>query len=93
MNWVAEGVLNRNQPWQNWKPKYFVLKGSDVCIFDAPPVSKLFTLMSCNLYSFHQVFTAQQTREKFLENSNSPEKSHYTLYHQSTLITDDCLGL
>ena len=53
MNWVAEGVLNRNQPWQNWKPKYFALKGSDVCIFDAPPVSKLFTLMNYNLYSFH----------------------------------------
>ena len=40
MNWVAEGVLNRNQPWQNWKPKYFALKGAEVCIFDAPPVSK-----------------------------------------------------
>ena len=39
MSWVAEGVLNKNQPWQNWKPKFFALRGSDVCIFDAPPVS------------------------------------------------------
>ena len=38
MNWVAEGVLNRNQPWQNWKPKFFALKGADVAIFDSPPV-------------------------------------------------------
>ena len=41
MNWVAEGVLNRNQPWQNWKPKYFALKGSEVCIFDSAPVGWL----------------------------------------------------
>ena len=41
MSWVAEGVLNQNQPWQNWKPKFFALRGSDVYIFDAPPVSKV----------------------------------------------------
>ena len=38
MSWVAEGVLNRNQPWQNWKPKFLVLKGAEVQIFDSPPV-------------------------------------------------------
>lgn len=42
MSWVAEGVLNRNQPWQNWKPKFFVLRGSDVYIFESPPVSVYF---------------------------------------------------
>ncbi len=39
MSWVNEGVLNRNQPWQNWKPKFFALRGADVCIFEKPPVS------------------------------------------------------
>ena len=38
MVWVAEGVLNRNQPWQNWKPKFFALRGSDVYIFESPPI-------------------------------------------------------
>ena len=38
MGWVAEGVLNRNQPWQNWKPKFFALRGSDVYIFESPPI-------------------------------------------------------
>ena len=38
MSWVAEGVLNRNQPWQNWKPKYFSLRGDTVTIFEHPPV-------------------------------------------------------
>ena len=39
MSWVAEGVLNQNQPWQNWKPKYFALRGDTVTIFEHPPVS------------------------------------------------------
>ena len=38
MYWVAEGVLNRNQPWQNWKPKFFALKGDQVWISEKPPV-------------------------------------------------------
>jgi len=38
MGWVAEGVLNRNQPWQNWKPKFFALRGSEVYIFESPPI-------------------------------------------------------
>ena len=23
MSWVAEGVLSKDQAWQNWKPRYF----------------------------------------------------------------------
>ena len=42
MGWVAEGILNRNQPWQNWHPKFFVLKGADVLIFEKPPVIFIF---------------------------------------------------
>lgn len=38
MSWLAEGVLNRNQPWQNWKPKFFALRGSEVCVFEKPPL-------------------------------------------------------
>lgn len=38
MGWVNEGVLNNNQPWQNYKPRFFALKGTDLMLFDAPPV-------------------------------------------------------
>jgi len=38
MTWVVEGVLNQNQPWQNWKPKFLGLRGSEVCIFSRPPL-------------------------------------------------------
>jgi len=39
MGWVNEGVLNNNQPWQNYKPRFLALKGTDVMLFDSPPVS------------------------------------------------------
>jgi len=41
MSWTAEGVLNRNQPWQNWRPRFVALRGEDVCIFDKPPVREV----------------------------------------------------
>lgn len=39
MGWVNEGVLNNNHPWQNYKPRFFALKGTDLMLFDTPPVS------------------------------------------------------
>ena len=54
LTWVAEGVLNRNQPWQNWRPKYFSLRGDTVTIFEHPPVSK--THLTCIFHSkFNEV--------------------------------------
>lgn len=40
MGWVNEGVLNNNHPWQNYKPRFFALKGTDLMLFDSPPVCK-----------------------------------------------------
>ncbi|XP_077291280.1 syntrophin-like 2 isoform X2 [Arctopsyche grandis] len=39
MGWVHEGVLNNNQPWQTYKPRFLTLKGTDVMLFDTPPVN------------------------------------------------------
>eukprot|EP00095_Tigriopus_kingsejongensis_P005920 maker-scaffold825_size91437-snap-gene-0.16 protein:Tk05920 transcript:maker-scaffold825_size91437-snap-gene-0.16-mRNA-1 annotation:"gamma-1-syntrophin isoform x2" len=38
MGWVGEGVLNSNQPWQNWTPRFLALRGIHVCVFDKPPI-------------------------------------------------------
>nr|CAD7600662.1 unnamed protein product [Timema genevievae] len=38
MGWVNEGILNNNQPWQSYKPRFLTLKGTDVLLFDSPPV-------------------------------------------------------
>lgn len=39
MTWVAEGVINNDQPWQNWRPRFLALRGSSVYVFDSPPMS------------------------------------------------------
>lgn len=39
MGWVNEGVLNNNHPWQSYKPRFLALKGTDLMLFDTPPVS------------------------------------------------------
>lgn len=41
MGWVNEGVINNNISWQTYKPRFLVLKGTEVMLFDSPPVSKL----------------------------------------------------
>jgi len=39
MTWVAEGVLNKDQPWQSWRPRFLALRGAQVFIFDRPPLT------------------------------------------------------
>ncbi|XP_022822209.1 gamma-1-syntrophin [Spodoptera litura] len=39
MGWVHEGVVQAQQPWQTYRPKFLVLKGTDVMLFDVPPMS------------------------------------------------------
>ncbi|XP_063899815.1 gamma-1-syntrophin [Helicoverpa armigera] len=39
MGWVHEGVLAPQQPWQTYRPKFLVLKGTDVMLFDVPPMN------------------------------------------------------
>ncbi|XP_012543922.1 gamma-1-syntrophin [Bombyx mori] len=39
MGWVHEGVVTAPQPWQSYRPKFLVLKGTDVMLFDVPPMN------------------------------------------------------
>ncbi|XP_026680944.1 gamma-1-syntrophin-like [Diaphorina citri] len=39
MGWVNEGILNRNTSWQNYRPRFLCLKGTEVFIFDNPPLT------------------------------------------------------
>lgn len=41
MGWVNEGILNNNQPWQSYRPRFLTLKGTDVLLFESPPVTQL----------------------------------------------------
>jgi len=39
MSWVAEGILSKDQAWQNWKPRFLVLKGAEVHVFERGPLT------------------------------------------------------
>lgn len=39
MGWVAEGVISNNITWQTYKPRFLILKGTEVMLFDAPPLN------------------------------------------------------
>lgn len=39
MGWVNEGVINNNISWQSYKPRFLILKGTEVMLFESPPVS------------------------------------------------------
>lgn len=39
MGWVVEGEVRGGACWQTYAPKFLVLKGTDVMLFDRPPVS------------------------------------------------------
>lgn len=39
MGWVHEGVVHPAQPWQTYRPKFLILKGTDVMLFDIPPIN------------------------------------------------------
>ncbi|XP_023333990.1 gamma-1-syntrophin [Eurytemora carolleeae] len=39
MTWVAEGILSKDQAWQNWKPRFLVLKGSEIFVFEKGPLT------------------------------------------------------
>lgn len=38
MGWAHEGLVTAAQPWQTYRPKFLMLKGTDVMLFDVPPV-------------------------------------------------------
>lgn len=57
MGWVNEGVINNNISWQSYKPRFLVLKGTEVMLFDSPPViiSNIYIFNSM-IYSFFLLF-------------------------------------
>ncbi|CRK92898.1 CLUMA_CG006233, isoform A [Clunio marinus] len=39
MGWVNESVLNSAISWQTYKPRFLVIKGTEVFLFDNPPIN------------------------------------------------------
>ncbi|XP_045481492.1 gamma-1-syntrophin [Harmonia axyridis] len=78
MGWVNEGVLNNNQPWQNYKPRFFALKGTDLMLFDTPPLN-IIDWGKCPL-----MFKVYQTMFRVVKDSeNVDERQHCFLVQTS----------
>lgn len=70
MGWVNEGILNNNQPWQSYKPRFLALKGTDLMLFDVPPVSKNISLLKMSLYIIPTLYASLIVREfRFMQSS------------------------
>lgn len=39
MGWVNEGIVSNSLNWQSYRPRFLVLKGTEVLLFETPPVS------------------------------------------------------
>ncbi|XP_065165944.1 gamma-1-syntrophin isoform X2 [Atheta coriaria] len=78
MGWVNEGVLNNNHPWQNYKPRFFALKGTDLMLFDTPPLN-VADWAKCTL-----MFKVYQTMFRVVkESENVDERQHCFLVQTS----------
>ncbi|XP_066247033.1 gamma-1-syntrophin isoform X3 [Euwallacea similis] len=82
MGWVNECVLNNNQPWQNYKPRFLALKGSDFLLFDSPPDFFQLNLTDWNKCSLE--FQVYQTMFRIVKDSeNVDERQHCFLVQTS----------
>uniref|UniRef100_A0A1Y1LY32 PDZ domain-containing protein n=1 Tax=Photinus pyralis TaxID=7054 RepID=A0A1Y1LY32_PHOPY len=78
MGWVNEGVINNNQPWQNYKPRFLALKGADLMLFDSPPLNVM-DWDKCPL-----IFKVYQTMFRVVkESENVDERQHCFLVQTS----------
>ena len=49
MGWVCEGYLNPTQTGQDWVVRFLALRGSELYIFDKPPVRKVIVCWSARV--------------------------------------------
>uniref|UniRef100_A0A1B6D4W2 PDZ domain-containing protein n=1 Tax=Clastoptera arizonana TaxID=38151 RepID=A0A1B6D4W2_9HEMI len=78
MGWVNEGVLNNNQPWQSYRPRFLTLKGTDAMLFDSPPLN-IGDWQDCSL-----VFKVYQSMLRVIKDSeNVDERQHCFLIQTS----------
>ena len=54
MGWVNEGVMNSHISWQSYKPRFLILKGTEVLLFDNPPLNVAGLTKSLVAYKVYQ---------------------------------------
>ncbi|XP_031627396.1 gamma-1-syntrophin-like [Contarinia nasturtii] len=83
MGWINEGVINNNISWQTYKPRFLVLKGTEVMFFDSPPLSVSCLAKPTCAYKVYQTMfrvikeseTVDARQHCFLLQSSPPQSS------------------
>lgn len=71
MGWVNEAIPSGSLPWQTYKPRFLTLKGTDVLLFDSPPLNVV-DWLRCGL-----IFKVYQTMFRVLKDSeHKDERQH-----------------
>lgn len=65
--------------WQNWEPKFLILKGSEVCFFDTPPMN------STDLTNSSQAYKIYETSLKILKNQVRKDERRYCFWIESAV--------
>lgn len=76
MGWVNEGVINNNISWQTYKPRFLILKGTEVMLFDSPPVNVKWFLAYISIWmTFSLFFFYKQKTYEINENKKQSNDS------------------
>ncbi|XP_044740932.1 gamma-1-syntrophin [Chrysoperla carnea] len=78
MGWVNESILTNKHPWQSYKPRFLTLKGTDLLLFDTPPLN-IGDWSKCSV-----VYKVYQTMFRVVkESENVDERQHCFLIQTS----------
>uniref|UniRef100_A0A7I4YTR3 PDZ domain-containing protein n=1 Tax=Haemonchus contortus TaxID=6289 RepID=A0A7I4YTR3_HAECO len=92
--YMSEGISE--DPKQKWKPRFLILKGGDVCMFDSPPLSsedlnKCLYLYKCYDVAIKQVPNDTRRLDKrencfYLESCTSDGLRHYLSFETQHML-------
>lgn len=78
MGWVNEGIINNQISWQTYKPRFLVLKGTEVLLFDNPPLN--ISLLAKSAVSYH----VYQTMFRVVKESETVDSRQHCFLLQSS---------
>lgn len=94
MGWVNEGVISNNISWQTYKPRFLILKGTEVMLFDSPPLNVSGLTKPCVAYKVYQTMfrvvkeseTVDSRQHCFLLQSSGHEPRYLTVETRQELL-------
>lgn len=94
MGWVNEGVISNNITWQTYKPRFLILKGTEVMLFDSPPLNVSGLTKAAIAYKVYQTMfrvvkeseTVDSRQHCFLLQSSGHEPRYLTVETRQELL-------